>query len=103
MFALVAAQTKFLNCCADQLAPFSLEHGAQLIDIVGLMDRAHEFGSRNKIIVELIVEIIAIDLDHNCRVETRPATQEAGEVDHGEALARSLCVPDDANALVALP
>ena len=73
MFALVAAQTKFLNCCADQLAPFSLEHGAQLIDIVGLMDRAHEFRGGDKVVIELIVQVVAIHLDYNCRVETRPA------------------------------
>ena len=100
MFALVAAQTKFLNCCADQLTPFGLEQGAQLIDIIGLMHRAHEFGGRNKVVIELIVEIVAVDLDHNCRVETRPATQDAGEVDHGEAFARPLCVPDDTDALI---
>ena len=99
--ALLLFELELLQRRADHLAAGRLQALAQRLDAVGLMHRAHQRLSRHEVAVELVVQVGAVDLHHDRGVEARPSTQDAGQEDHGQALARALGVPDHADALVA--
>ena len=76
---------------------------AQVSPVFGLHRRlAQQFGAAGKGAKELVVKVVAVGQDDQCRVgHGRFADDTAGKEGHGQALAGALCVPDDADTPVA--
>ena len=71
---------------------------------VGRLDGrlAQQVGAAREGGEELVVEVVAVGQHHHCRVRHRLLADDATGVEgHGEALARALGMPDDADAPVA--
>lgn len=103
MIDLAGPQAEFFDGGEDDGAAFGLQEIAQVIDIIGLLDVAHQRSGRQKLIGQLIVEIRPIDFDHEDGiVQIGMAAQNADEEDHRQGFAGAGGVPDHANAPIGL-
>jgi len=103
MPALVVRGLELLDGGADHFPALGLEQIAQVFDALGLVHRADQGFGRHEIVVELIVEVGAVNLDDEGRVaQLGMPAQDADEEDHGQALAGALRVPYHADAPVAV-
>ena len=100
----VFLRQKLLDRGEDHAAAGDGEQFAELVPTVGLHGGlAEDFVAALKLPKELIVEIVAVGEDDERRVLHHRVPHDAcGVEEHREALPRTLGVPDDAGAAVAL-
>ena len=80
-------------------AALGAEHLTELVCTFSMFDRPHQCTGGHKLVVQLVVEIGAVDLDKEGRIlQLAASAQEADEERHGERLAGPGRVPDDADA-----
>ena len=94
---------EFLDGGEHHAAGFHREPHAQ-VSPVGRLNGglAQQVGAAREGGEELVVEVVAVGQHHYCRVRHRRLADDAPGVEgHGEALARTLGMPDDADAPVA--
>jgi hypothetical protein len=103
MHSFIFIGSEFLDCRENHLAALTAQQRAQFRHRLRVLHFAHERLHRHELIVQLVVQIRAIHLDHERRIlHLRMTPEDRHEVSHRERFPRALRVPDHADLPVAV-
>ena len=100
VFAFALRQTEFFDRGENDFAAFGFQKFAQVVYRFRLLHVSHKRTRGDKIVIELVVQIGAVNLNDERRI-VQAAAQDADKENHRKRFARTLRVPNDADASIA--